>query len=253
VASTPIIIEILIIAALGILPPILWLLFWLREDRHPEPRRKIVWVFIAGMVAVGAALLLENFFLSINTTLKKIFFYGTGSFQMINLLGFAFLEELVKMGAAFFTVIKTKFFDEPEDGIIYLVTAALGFAALENVLFISGALKTGLGQSLIVSSFRFTNAVLLHASASAIVGAGFAFSFSHKRHRTKELALSILLATALHAAYNFLIIKNIANPIGQFSATALVMGGAIIALILFERARRIHTEHLNGAETLVVQ
>ena len=233
-----------LIVVLGVLPPILWLLFWLREDHYPEPKKEIVFVFFAGMVSVAAALFLENTFLGINSIFEKIFMYSKGSFQILNLLGFAFIEELSKTGAAFFTAIKSKYFDEPEDGIVYLITAALGFAAMENVLFIAGSLKIGISQSLVVSAFRFINAVLLHVSSAAIVGAGFAFSFYHKTHRNKDVVFAIIIATLLHTLYNYLIIKNIESAVGQFSATLLVVGGAIIALLLFEKARRLHKQNL---------
>lgn len=234
-----------LIIILGILPPILWLLFWLREDHYPEPKREIVFVFFAGMVSVAAALILENIFLGINSIFQKIFIYSVGTFQILNLLGFAIVEEISKTSAAFFTAIKSKYFDEPEDGIIYLITAALGFAAMENVLFITGSLKVGVGQSLVVSAFRFINAVLLHVSSAAIIGAGFAFSFYHKTHRNKDVVFAIVIASLLHALYNYLIIKNIDSVVGQFSATLLVVGGAIITLILFEKARRLHKQKQN--------
>jgi len=222
-----------IIVALGILPPIIWLLFWLREDAHPEPKKEIVLVFFSGMASVVVALILENTFLEANSFLKKVFGYSIGIFQIFNLLSFALIEELSKTGAAFFTAIKSKYFDEPEDGIIYLVTAALGFAAAENALFIAGSLKVGISQSILVSAFRF------HVSSAAIIGAGFAFSFYHKTHRIKEIVFAIILATLLHAFYNFLILKNIENVVGQFSATFLVIIGAVIALLLSEKARRM--------------
>src|SRR3989344_1151372 len=228
-----------IIVALGILPPIIWLLFWLREDAHPEPKKEIVLVFFSGMASVVVALILENTFLEANSFLKKVFGYSIGIFQIFNLLSFALIEELSKTGAAFFTAIKSKYFDEPEDGIIYLVTAALGFAAAENALFIAGSLKVGISQSILVSAFRFINAVLLHVSSAAIIGAGFAFSFYHKTRRIKEIAFAIILATLLHAFYNFLILKNIDSAFGQFSATFLVVIGAVIALLLSEKARRM--------------
>ncbi|MEK7503159.1 MAG: PrsW family glutamic-type intramembrane protease [Patescibacteria group bacterium] len=228
-----------LIAILGVFPPIIWLLFWLREDAHPEPKKEIVLVFFAGMASVIAALVLENVFLEANSVLKKVFGYSLGAFQIFNLLSFALVEELSKTGAAFFTGIKSRFFDEPEDGIIYLVTAALGFAAAENALFIAGSLKVGLSQSIVVSAFRFINAVLLHVSSAAIIGAGFAFSFYHKTRRIKEIAFAIILATLLHAFYNFLILKNIESVAGQFSATFLVVIGAVIALLLSEKARRM--------------
>src|SRR3989344_2611068 len=104
---------------LAFLPPILWLWFWLREDAHPEPRREIL------------AVVLESNFFAANRFLRGVFGYGPFYLQLFNIVGFAFLEEIVKTSAAFFTALRSKYFDEPVDAMIYLITAALGFAALE--------------------------------------------------------------------------------------------------------------------------
>ncbi len=234
------------IGFLGILPPILWLLFWLKEDLHPEPKKEIVIVFLAGMFAVVVALILESTFLQINEMTKKIFAYSAFGFQVLNLVGFSLIEEVAKTGAAFATGLKSKYFDEPEDGIVYLITAALGFAALENALFISSSLKDGLSESILVSAFRFINAILLHVSTSALIGSSFAFSFYHKSRRIKEFLIAITIAVFLHALYNFFIINSVASGTStvlntifiQFRATLLVLIGAVATLLLFEKAKK---------------
>lgn len=225
---------------LAFLPPILWLWFWLREDAHPEPRREILAVFLAGMGGVILAVILENNFFAANRFFQGVFGYSFFYLQLFNVIGFAFLEEIVKTAAAFFTALRSKYFDEPVDAMIYLITAALGFAALENALFIGESFKSGLAQSVAVSAFRFINAVLLHVSSAALIGAGFAFSFFHKERRRMELFLGLFLATLLHALYNFFIIKNIGGEAAnQVAVTILVVAGAAVALVLFERARRV--------------
>jgi len=225
---------------LAFLPPILWLWFWLQEDAHPEPRREILAVFLAGMGAVILAVVLESNFFAANRFLRGVFGYGPFYLQLFNIVGFAFLEEIVKTSAAFFTALRSKYFDEPVDAMIYLITAALGFAALENALFIGESLKAGLAQSIAVSAFRFVNAVLLHVSAAAIIGAGLAFSFFHKERRHKELVLGLFFAVLLHSLYNFFIIENIGgDAANQVVITMLVVAGAAVALVLFERAKRV--------------
>lgn len=234
-----VLIQILIVLALAFLPPLLWLWFWLREDEHPEPRREILIVFLAGMAGVVLAVLLENTFYAANSSAQKFFGYGALALQALNVFGFAFLEEITKTAAAFFTALRSKYFDEPVDAMVYLVTAALGFAALENAMFVGKALESGVAQSAAVGAFRFINAVLLHVSSSALVGAGFAFSFFHKEKRLRELALGVFFATLLHALYNFFIIINIGGAVlNQIAVTLLVVLGASTALALFERARR---------------
>ena len=238
---------------LGFLPPLLWLLFWLREDKHPEPKKEILIVFLAGAAMVVLAVLFEKTVCSINNSfyagqaanchpvdflLLRVPLYGTFAFQLLNIIGFALVEELSKAGAAYFTALRSRFFDEPVDAMVYMVTAALGFAALENVLFISQSLKAGVDQSIIVSAFRFINASLLHVSTSSMVGAGLAFSFFHREKRHKELFWGIFAATLLHVAYNFFIINSTWNAKTQIGITLIVIFGGAASLILFERARR---------------
>ncbi len=233
------------IFCLGFLPPVFWLWFWLKEDIHPEPKKEIAIVFGAGMFAVVIALVLESTFLQLNEMFRGAIGYGLLAFQLLNLLIFSFIEESVKAGAAFFTGLKSKYFDEPEDGMVYMITAALGFAALENALFISSALKSGLSESVLVSAFRFINAILLHVSTSALVGSSFAFSFFHKSRRIKEFVIALIVATLLHALYNFFIINSVESMgqtvfdtiFVQFRATFLVVIASVTALILFEKAK----------------
>lgn len=229
---------IIISLLLGFIPPVAWLFFWVREDLHPEPRKEIIIVFLAGMASVVFAVFFEKNIFSANSYLRGLWGYKQFIFQFINIIGFAFVEELVKAGAAYATALRSKFFDEPVDAMVYMVTAALGFAALENVLFVAESLKTGVEHSIIISAFRFINASLLHVSASAIVGAGLAFSFFHKERRHKELALGVGIATLLHVAYNFFIINSVWSASTQVWLTAIVLFGALATLVLFERARR---------------
>ncbi len=238
----PTLLSIFYIFVLGFIPPVLWLGFWAREDPHPEPRKEIMIVFLAGMIIVVLAIFLENYLFRTNRLLRDFLAYNGGVFQAINLLGFAFIEEICKTLAAIFTALRSKYFDEPVDAMIYMVAAAMGFAAMENVLFIADSLQYSINQTILVSAFRFINAILLHASTAILIGAGFSFSYFHHERRLKELGLAIIFSTLLHAAYNFFIINSsdkIAGIQGQIIATLLVLLGAIAGLLLFERARRI--------------
>ncbi|MDP3934791.1 MAG: PrsW family glutamic-type intramembrane protease [Candidatus Giovannonibacteria bacterium] len=230
---------ILLAGALAFLPSLFWLWFWLKEDDHPEPRREIFLVFLAGMLGVVVAVILENSFFLANLFFQKFFGYSAFWLSILNIFGFAFLEEITKTAAAFFTAIRSKYFDEPVDAMIYMVAAALGFAALENILFLGESLKIGVTQSIMVSAFRFINALLIHISATAIIGSAFAFSFFHKERRLRELFIGLFFATLLHGFYNFFIIKNIGSGAeNQIWITFFVISGAAVALVLFERAKR---------------
>src|SRR3989344_4852454 len=87
------------------------------------------------------------------------------------------IEEFLKYGAAFVVAFhairinKNKYIDEPVDPLIYMITAALGFAALENTLFLINPLLGGDALSgILTGNLRFIGASLLHVLASGVVG-----------------------------------------------------------------------------------
>ena len=114
----------------GILPALVWLLFWLREDRkNPEPNNLILKTFLLGMISVILVLPFQK-------GVEMI----TPSLGALAILLWAILEEVFKLGAGYFGGLHSKEDNEPIDPIIYMITAALGFVALENTLFIMGPL-----------------------------------------------------------------------------------------------------------------
>jgi len=161
--------EVLFFALLGgILPALLWLWFWLHEDRlHPEPRVMIMRTFIAGMIAVPLVLPLEQF-------VQRRY----ALFPFIIILLWAAIEEIFKWAAAYFSALRTKENDEPIDAVIYLLTAALGFAAMENTFFLISLIShAGIIGSLVNGNLRFVGATLLHVLSSGVVGLFLGLSF----------------------------------------------------------------------------
>ena len=208
----------------GIIPAILWLWFWLREDdEHPEPPRLIVVTFIIGILSVIPTYFAESHVADIATN------------PVIILMAWAFIEEIMKFCAAYIAALRTKFYDEPIDAIIYLITAALGFAAAENFLFIINSHDTI--SSLLTGSMRFVGASLLHTLASAIIGSLMALAFNKDR-ATKFLAaiFGILISTILHTSFNVFIIKSDG---GNVSVVFLSLWLAIIFLMLFFEKLRL--------------
>jgi len=114
-----------------LLPGFAWLVFYLGEDPHPEPKRMIVFTFVVGMAFGFFTVAVENIFNTWTTNL------GVVELSILSLLGLAFIEEVMKFAAAHFAVNKSPEFDEPIDAMIYMIVAALGFATLENIGAIS--------------------------------------------------------------------------------------------------------------------
>ena len=110
----------------GVIPSLLWLWFWTREDKlHPEPRRLIFLTFMAGGIAVALAIPLQQ--------LARDILGGFITPQVIT--AWAGIEEVLKYLLALIVVLWRKAVDEPIDMLIYMITIALGFSAVENALF----------------------------------------------------------------------------------------------------------------------
>lgn len=211
----------------GLLPALLWLWFWLKEDKErPEPRGLLLITFLIGMIAVLFVLPVERFFDTYLNNEKTI------------VIVWAVVEELFKYGAAAIVALRSIYADEPVDFPIYLMTAALGFAALENGLFLlNPAVLSDTTVGLLTGNLRFLGATLLHAIASAVVGIAIGLSF-FKGWFVKKIYLffGLLGAIALHSAFNFLIMKGAENFFIVFSFLWVV---AIIIILLFEKLRQM--------------
>lgn len=210
----------------GLIPALFWLWFWLREDsEHPEPYLLIAITFIAGMAVVPLALPLQK--------------YAIGLYHGDNLIYvWVIIEEVLKYGIALSIILWNQAVDEPIDMIIYMITIALGFACLENTLFLLNPLATGdYLNSALTGSFRFLGATLLHVLASGTVGVALAFSY-HKSSIVRLLSgmMGLCIAIVLHALFNFFIMDASGETIlGVF---LFVWFGIIVLFLLFEKIKQ---------------
>ncbi len=217
----------------GLIPALFWLIFWLQEDKiHPEPKGVIALAFVAGMGSVLLALPLELMFAH---------YIPEG---VLRIVLWAASEELVKYWAASYSAFHhNRSFDEPVDAMIYLISAALGFAAAENAFFIFGALHDfPITVALMSGGMRFVGASLLHVLASATVGVVIAFSF-YRNKFVKEwhLVLGLLLAVVLHTGFNFLILFLESQGLQAYTlgVFGLVWAGILILIFYFEKVKAI--------------
>jgi RsiW-degrading membrane proteinase PrsW (M82 family) len=219
----------------GVLPSLLWLSFWLLEDRkHPEPKKYLFFVFIAGMaVVVPIVLPLEKFVQAQATAV------GYASEGLIVLFFWAAIEEVFKFAAAYVAALHWRVFDEPLDGVIYMITAALGFAALENMLFLLNPLSLGkIEQTIVTGDLRFIGATVLHVLSSATIGLCLAFAFSKSVAIRRYAALmGVVLATILHTAFNFFILNQGGGA--TFIIFLILWLGVVAVLGFAERVKQL--------------
>jgi RsiW-degrading membrane proteinase PrsW (M82 family) len=181
-----------IASSIGIIISGFWLIFFLFEDRkNPEPPFLITKIFLLGMLAAGFAVCIEYL-------LSSRFFglVGIANYSFPALLSNGFVEEIMKFLVVLLFIRKSRFLDEPIDLMIYMITAALGFAAVENLFFFNSV--RSIEELIGLASLRFVGATLMHALASGILGYLWA---------KRRLIFGLISVSLLHAVFNYLILK----------------------------------------------
>lgn len=217
---------ILIHIFFGILPSLIWLLYYLRKDVHPEPKIMILRIFFCGMlVAIPAAFLETGFFkLAEKTTLFPL---------LVNFLkifiGVAFVEEFLKYLVVKIKVLNHHEFDEPVDAMIYMIISSLGFAASENILLLVFGLgpKFLLAATISTTISRFLTATFLHTLCSSIIGYFLAVSFWETKKKNLLLFSGLIISIFLHGIYNFYIMSN------EGSRNVFILFGVLATLAVF--------------------
>ncbi|MDO8481748.1 MAG: PrsW family intramembrane metalloprotease [bacterium] len=213
----------------GIFPALAWLWFWRREDsQHPEPRRLIALAFFAGMVTVALVIPIQKY--------VATFLSGTTIIYTV----WSAIEEIMKYLAARFTVLRRREDDEPIDPVIYMVAVALGFAAIENALFLLSPLSGDtVVQTIITGNLRSVGATLLHVLSSAVIGVALGLSFYKPKAQKRLYALGgVILAILLHSTFNFLILNT--PEVHLLRTFEFVWLGLILVLAVLEYIKRIH-------------
>lgn len=213
----------------GLVPALVWLWFWLKEDIHPEPAKMVTLSFIGGMIAVLFVL-----------PFQKIVYHYFQHSEAISFTLWATIEELSKFGFVYFIALQNKkLTDEPIDDIIYLIISALGFVTFENALFLHQPINEGnLIDTIIHGNLRFVGASLLHIMTSATIGIMMALSFYKTSVKRKLYTIiGIIVAIALHTAFNLFIISE--APGNIFFIFGTVWIGIIVLLLVLEKVKHL--------------
>jgi RsiW-degrading membrane proteinase PrsW (M82 family) len=229
----------LILSLLIALAPVLFL-FWYfnhRDKYEPEPKRKILRIFVIGAVMVIPAALAE---LLLTGIVGRI----TGGLPYILIISFliiAPIEEILKFLAVRKWIYRSLEFNEIMDGIVYTVSASLGFAALENILFVLPlGISTGVARAFL--------AVPGHACFGALMGYYIGKAKFNPAKESKLMTRGIIYAILCHGLYDFLLLTR-----SSFSSFVILL---LVALFLWIRIQlrkaemdsRIRTAQTEGIE-----
>lgn len=212
----------------GLAPSVIWLLFFLRKDSHPESNAMILKIFFYGMLAAIPVALIELGFAEV-VPIQIIYIF----------LGIALTEEVFKYLVVRKKVLRNPEFDEPVDAMLYMIVAALGFAALENLLIIFPLSQSSqLLETFLLSSFRFVSATFLHVLCSGLIGYFLALSILKTKKRFQLRALGITIAVFLHGLYNFSII-SMEGSLKYIIPIIILISLAIFVSLGFKKVKKL--------------
>jgi RsiW-degrading membrane proteinase PrsW (M82 family) len=205
----------------------LFIFFYSRDRYRKEPFGKLAKTFLFGALSLAPAALTS-------LCLERLTGWTSSTPSLLQgFLGALFIVGLVEEGAKFLVVrfyaYHLREFDEPYDGIMYSVMAALGFATVENVLYVvtQGA-GTGVMRGLLTVPVHAFDGVLMGyfvglAKFQKTLGRGYWYS-----------AAGFLLAVLAHAVYDFMVFSLDRAPLLIVSLALF----AVLAWVIFFKATR---------------
>ena len=217
--------------AAAIAPALLMLWLIVAADSRPEPPKLVLMSVVFGALSTAAAAVLELWLQ------QHLLFSPTrwlASYEFALWVA-AIPEETLKVGIIAAIALRSREFDEPMDGIVYGTAVGLGFAALENLLYVIGS-STQWGT---VAVIRGVLSVPFHGALGAIAGAYIVRARftgvlgAHKRdylRRPRLFVLAWLVPVMLHSIFDAALFATRGTPADTADTTEGIVGISLVLL-----------------------
>ena len=207
---------IFILIALAILPSIA-ISYWIyMQDRfEKEPLNLLFKAFVVGCASTIPAMLLQIQFQNWENA-ENLLDTAIFAFAVVGVT-----EELSKFLLLRFFIYPHDEFNEPMDGIVYAVMVSMGFATVENLIYVldtdgSGGIGTAIGRA-------FT-AVPAHAAFGILMGSYLGLGKFVPEKRNTYMLTGLILAIFFHGLYDFFLLQQVYQGLGALAIGALVWG-----------------------------
>ena len=209
------------IILLTALLPIVILIYYIyhKDKKSPEPTGQLVKAFLFGVLSVPL-----SFCMSI--PLRQIGAYPAEATTISESISTAFFgaaipEEIAKLFMLWLFLRKNRYFDEKMDGIVYAVCVSLGFAALENIMYLFSNVETFLSVGIARAIF----AVPGHFCFGILMGYYYSFAKFYPKAPEKIKVLILVAPIIVHGLYDsILFIINV---------TPAISGVLLIVFLVF--------------------
>lgn len=217
----------LLLLAISILPVVLLMIYVTRQDKYEkEPPGMLILAFLGGCFSIVLDLLLVSL-------INSIYVSDTVFYSAFMEAGFP--EEICKFAMLLLIVWRSKHFNESMDGIVYATFVGLGFACIENILYVfSSGFGTGIMRAIISVPGHFLFGVLM----------GYFFALAKfSQEKTPLLLLSVLVPACAHGLFDWLLmVTDRLSTFGQAIVVVLFVVGDIILWVVGVRYIRKHRE-----------
>ena len=222
-----------------LLPVVLPILFWgayhYHKDRHlPEPVGRLALAFGLGLLSAGIS---RALYIALGWASLRYDALALADGDTLGLLAYSMLaigpvEELAKLLPFLLLVLRFPEMDEPIDGIIYASFVALGYAAVENTMYLEYLTP-------IEAVARGFAGPVVHILFASIWG--YTLGCAHLRGQSllRGFASGFLLAAGLHGLYDFIVLQQ--------SLNALPIAAVLIVGMWIWRLRLLHGLHEKAA------
>lgn len=225
----------------SITPVIILLYLAYQKDHIKEPPILLAKCFFGGFLAVALALFID---------IPLVMTGGSISSPLLQSLYDAFVvaaapEELAKCTILYWIIWKNKAFDHHYDGILYAIFVSLGFALIENILYVFDG---GLGVALIRGIF----AVPGHAFFAVLMGYYFSLARFHEgRERRQILLKSLALPILFHGLYDAALFYSAAEGTHPLIIIVVLIFFTLLVIRLWQLGfRKISLHHQKDLQTI---
>ncbi len=186
---------------LAVAPAIALVFFIYSFDKYEkEPISLLFKVFSFGALSVIPIVFVEDMLMSFNI------FSGLFSAFYISFIVAGFTEEFFKRLIVMKIAFNTRHYSEKLDGIVYSAIASLGFAAVENIMYVAVSFKDDISVG-ITRAFLSVPAHMLFG-----ITMGYYLSLSKYAKSEKEMKKyynkSLIVPMVLHGTFNFILLSN---------------------------------------------
>ena len=232
----------LLLLLVSIVPAALLILYIYHQDKYQkEPVKSLVKAFCGGMLSVVFTLILVQiieYTIGLIPILNETVFYDS-------FITAGIPEELCKFAVFMIFIWRDKNFDEYFDGIVYASIVSLGFATIENIMYVlPGGISVGIVRALL--------SVPGHFLFGIIMGYFLSLAKFNRSKRGLYIFLGLLFSILAHGIYDWLLMLSdrVGDLFGIFLYINFIVGDVFLWRLGIKLIRKHQENSLAQAQEI---